>query len=72
MLNFANYDAPKNTLSDVLSMAGQTGLPAQLPVVGTVNGTSGVQPNSLRVGLGSGVFSLGAPRVLEFALKIMF
>jgi len=56
----------------VLSLAGQPGLPAQTPVAGTVNGTSGQQPNSLRVGLGSGVFGLGSPRVLEFALKLTF
>lgn len=72
VMNFANFDAPKNTLSGVLSLAGQPGLPAQTPVSGTVNGTSGQQPNSLRVGLGSGVFGLGSPRVLEFALKISF
>jgi len=66
VMNFANFDPPKNTLSGVLSTAGQ------LPVAGTVNGTSGAQPNNLRVGLGSGVFGLGAPRVLEFALKITF
>ncbi len=59
--NFANYDTPKNTLSGILS-----GLP------GTANGTAGVQPNSLRFGLGSGVFGLGAPRVLEFSLKLNF
>jgi Carboxypeptidase regulatory-like domain len=72
IMNFSNFDAPKNTLSGVLSLAGQPGLPAQTPVVGTVNGTSGQQPNNLRVGLGSGVFGLGSPRVLEFALKINF
>jgi hypothetical protein len=70
--NFSNFDAPKNTLSGVLSLAGQTGLPAQSPVAGTVNGTSGAQPNSLRVGLGSGVFGLGSPRVMELSLKINF
>ena len=61
LLNFANFDPPKNTLSGVMN-----GLP------GTVNGTSGQQPNSLRVGLGSGVFGLGSPRVLEFQLKLTF
>jgi hypothetical protein len=66
VMNFANFDAPKNTLSGVLSTAGES------PLAGTVNGTSGQQPNNLRVGLGSGVFGLGAPRVLEFALKITF
>jgi hypothetical protein len=66
VMNFANFDAPKNTLSGVLSTQGQ------LPVSGTVNGTSGTQPNNLRIGLGSGVFGLGSPRVLEFTLKISF
>lgn len=62
VMNFANLDPPKNTLSGVHT----TG---QLPVSGTVNGTSGAQPNSLRVGLGSGAFGLGSPRGLEFSLK---
>ncbi|MGA7928716.1 MAG: hypothetical protein WCA20_22315, partial [Candidatus Sulfotelmatobacter sp.] len=72
LMNFANFDPPKNTLSGVLSLMGQPGLPAQTPVVGTVNGTSGEQPASLRVGLGSGVFGVGSPRVIEFNLKINF
>lgn len=72
LMNFANFDPPKNTLSGVLSLAGQTGLPAQTPVIGTANGTPGQQPNNLRVGLGSGVFGLGSPRVLEFGLKVSF
>jgi len=59
--NFSNYDTPKNALSGILN--GQPG---------SANGTAGVQPDSLRVGLGSGVFGLGAPRVLEFSLKITF
>ncbi len=66
LMNFVNYDPPKNTLSGVLSLAGQT------PVVGTANGTPGEQPANLRVGLGSGVFGLGSPRVLEFTLKVNF
>jgi hypothetical protein len=66
LMNFANFDTPKNTLSGVLTTAGEPTL------AGTVNGTAGQQPNSLRIGLGSGVFGLGSPRVLEFALKITF
>ena len=72
VMNLANFDPPKNNLSGVLSLAAQPGLAAQTPVPGTVNGTSGAQPNSLRVGLGSAVFGLGAPRVLEFQLKLTF
>jgi len=64
--NFANFDAPKNTISGVLGLVGQ-------PVTdGTANGTPGQQPNSLRSGLGSGVFGLGSPRVTEFTLKLVF
>jgi len=66
IMNFVNFDPPKNTLSGVLSVAGTPS------VVGTANGTPGEQPNSLRYGLGSGVFGLGSPRVLEFSLKLSF
>ncbi len=61
VLNFANFDGPSNPLSGVLS-----GTP------GSVNGTSGQQPNGNRLGLGSGVFALGAPRAIEFSLKVTF
>jgi hypothetical protein len=66
LFNFANYDPPKNTMSGVLSTVGTT------PVVGSANGTAGNQPDSLRIGLGSGVFGLGSPRVVEFNMKITF
>jgi|SRR5579862_2135994 len=66
IMNFVNFDSPKNTLGGVLSPAGTPS------VLGTANGTPGEQPNSLRIGLGSGVFGLGSPRVLEFALKLTF
>jgi len=66
LMNFANFDPPKNTLSGVLSLANQAA------VAGTANGTPGAQPDSLRVGLGSGVFGLGSPRVVEFSLKLSF
>ena len=61
VFNFANFDGPKNTLSGILS-----GAP------GTVNGTPGTQPVNYRIGLGSGVFGVGAPRVTEFTLKFSF
>jgi hypothetical protein len=66
VMNFVNYDGPKNTLSGVLSLANQT------PVPGTANGTSGEQPAAYRIGTGSGVFGLGSPRVIEFTLKLNF
>ena len=66
LMNFSNFDPAKNTLSGVLSWVNQT------PIAGTANGTPGKQPDSLRVGLGSGVFGLGSPRVLEFSLKLTF
>jgi len=61
VMNLANFDGPSNPLSGVLS-----GAP------GSVNGTSGEQPSSNRLGLGSGVFALGSPRVMEFSVKFSF
>jgi hypothetical protein len=66
VFNFVNFDGPKNTLSGVLGLAGTPAVP------GTANGTAGEQPTSLRIGLGSGVFGLGSPRVVEFTLKLIF
>jgi hypothetical protein len=61
LMNFSNFDGPNNPLSGAL-----TATP------GSVNGTPGEQPNSNRLGLGSGVFALGSPRVIEFSLKMSF
>ena len=61
LMNFANFDGPNNPLSGSL-----TGTP------GSVNGTPGQQPNTNRLGLGSGVFGLGSPRVIEFSMKVTF
>jgi hypothetical protein len=61
VVNFANFDGPANPLSGVLSGAS-----------GSLNGTSGQQPSSNRIGIGSGVFALGSPRVIEFSLKFNF
>lgn len=59
--NFANYDGAKNTLNGAMNGTS-----------GSVNYTPGHQPASLAVGLGSGVFGVGAPRALEFSLKLSF
>ncbi len=61
LMNFANFDGPNLPLSGVLNATS-----------GTVNGTPGQQPSAYRLGLGSGVFSLGSPRVIEFSLKASF
>jgi hypothetical protein len=61
VFNMANFDGPGNPLSGVLNGA-----------VGSVNGTGGQQPDSNRLGLGSGVFASGSPRVIEFSLKATF
>lgn len=61
LFNFANFDGPAAPFSQVLD--GTQGSP---------NGTTSPQPASLRLGLGSGVNALGAPRAIEFSLKFKF
>ncbi len=60
LFNFSNFDLPGNAMSGSLS--------------GAPNSINGTHANSRtdRVGVGTGVFSLGAPRVVEFGLKITF
>jgi hypothetical protein len=61
LFNFANFDLPGNALNGVL-----TGTPGQ------INGTTRSDHNVDRVGVGTGVYSLGAPRQIEFGLRIIF
>ena len=61
VFNFANFDGPAAPFSTILD--GGPGSP---------NGTTNPQPNDLRLGLGSGVNALGAPRAIEFELKLNF
>jgi carboxypeptidase family protein len=61
VLNFANFDGPGNRLS-----GGLTGMP------GTINGTTAGGRAANRIGPGSGVFTLGAPRQLQFGVKLTF
>jgi hypothetical protein len=39
---------------------------------GQINGTNRTAHNIDRVGIGTGVYSLGAPRQLEFGLRVTF
>jgi Carboxypeptidase regulatory-like domain len=61
VLNFANFNLPPNTLSGILS-----GGP------GSLNGTTYNQNNITRVGNGTGVYNVGAPRQIEWGLKFTF
>lgn len=61
LFNFANFDWPGNPLNGVL-----TGAPGQ------INGTTQLGHNVNRVGVGTGVYSLAAPRRIEFGLGVSF
>jgi len=61
LFNFANFDAPGNKLGGILNGGA-----------GEVNGTTAVNRSATRTGPGSGVFTLGAPRQLEFGVKVRF
>ncbi|HTU48239.1 MAG TPA: carboxypeptidase regulatory-like domain-containing protein [Bryobacteraceae bacterium] len=61
LFNFANFDLPPNVLSGLLTGAA-----------GSVNGTTQANRISNRVGLGTGVYALGAPRQIEFGMTINF
>lgn len=66
VFNFSNFDGPAVPFSPTLN--GQVGSP---------NGTTsalehGAAGNLLRLGLGSGVNALGAPRAIEWELKLSF
>jgi hypothetical protein len=60
LFNRQNFDSPSQPLSGILN-----GSP------GFVNGTTRGDRSNL-IGLGSGVFALGAPRSLEFGFKVVF
>jgi hypothetical protein len=76
MFNMANFDTSVNNLSGVLQST-EVGYAAPGVAVNTVIGFStncstGNCRAGDRIGPGSGVFSLGAPRELEFGLKVRF
>jgi hypothetical protein len=61
LMNFANFDLPTSMMSGLLT--GSTG---------SINGTNYAGQLVNRVGVGTGVYSLGSPRQTEFSLKIVF
>jgi len=61
VFNFANFDLPESMMSGLLTGA-----------TGSINGTNYAGAFVNRVGVGTGVYSLGSPRTIEFALKLTF
>jgi hypothetical protein len=61
LFNFANFDLPGTALNGLLTGAA-----------GQINGTTRTGHNVDRVGVGTGVYSLGAPRQIEFGLRLTF
>lgn len=59
--NFANFNLPPNMMSGLLTGS-----------IGSINGTTPTTRFVNRVGAGTGVFTLGAPRQIEFGLKVNF
>jgi hypothetical protein len=86
LFNFANWDIPRQFMSNMQvpyqpnvtcilpnATSNPNGLPPCYGAAGSVTGsTTGANRESLRHGTGSGVFSNGAPRQVEFGLKINF
>jgi len=61
LFNFANFDLPGNALNGLLTGA-----------IGQINDTTSDGHNVTRVGIGTGVYSLDAPRQIEFGLRLIF
>jgi hypothetical protein len=61
VFNFANFDLPPNVIGGLLNGSA-----------GSINGTTQADRITNRVGLGTGVFALGAPRAIEFGIRLAF
>jgi len=59
LFNFSNFDLPPGAMTGWLNAGG-----------GSINSTN--KANDFRVGQGTGVFALGAPRVVEFGMRFTF
>ena len=73
--NNANFDLPSSTIGPTLNLANSPcdiTDPTHANCNGTVNSTTKLEHNLNRVLPGSGVFDLGAPRVVEFGLRLSF
>jgi hypothetical protein len=61
LFNFANFNLLPEVMTGLLNGSAQS-----------LNGTTASNQGSLRVGNGTGVYSLGSPRQLEFGLRLTF
>src|SRR5581483_5439596 len=62
IFNFSNLNLPPTTMNGILNGPGS----------GSINGTTRSDQEQFRVGNGTGVYSLGSQRQLEFGLKLTF
>jgi hypothetical protein len=62
IFNFANFNLPPTTMNSLLNGAGS----------GSINGTDRIAQEAFRVGNGTGVYSLGSQRQLEFGMRVTF
>ena len=62
LFNFSNFNLPPNTMNGILFGPGS----------GSINGTTRSDQESFRVGNGTGVYSLGSQRQIEFGLRFTF
>jgi hypothetical protein len=63
VFNFSNFNLPPGTMTGWLNEGG-----------GSINSTvaSSLSAKIFRVGAGTGVFGLGAPRAMEWGLRVIF
>jgi len=59
--NFSNFNLPPNTMSNLLDGSS-----------GSLNGTDRAGLEPFRVGNGTGVYSLGSQRQIEFGMRLIF
>jgi hypothetical protein len=62
LFNFSNFNLPPATMNGILFGPGS----------GSINGTTRSDQEAFRVGNGTGVYSLGSQRQLEFGLRLAF
>jgi hypothetical protein len=66
--NFVNYNLPPITMNGLLNSSGSINTTSKL--VDPATGQRGI--DQYRIGNGTGVYSLGSPRQLEFGLRLVF